>query len=208
METFESITNWIVTAGVVVLLGIFGIGGWLASYRTPKATPVGPGRWIFALPAWVQVAGGLAGCVLLAYLGYVLWIPLPLTLPPDVSVILRVVGLALFLVGCLLAFWARLALGGMWGVSTSFAAQLQARHSLIQHGPYAFVRHPMYLGYWLLLAGVMLMYRTWTPLLFLVMCLAAFYRRARREEATLADQVGEEWREYASRTRFLIPFVY
>jgi len=208
METFESVTNWIVTAGVVVLLGIFGIGGWLASYRTPKATPVGPGRWIFALPAWVQVAGGLAGCVLLAYLGYVLWIPLPLTVPPDVSVILRVVGLALFLVGCLLAFWARLALGGMWGVSTSFAAQLQARHNLIQHGPYAFVRHPMYLGYWLLLAGVMLMYRTWTPLLFLVMCLAAFYRRARCEEATLADQFGEEWREYASRTKFLIPFVY
>ncbi len=104
--------------------------------------------------------------------------------------------------------WARWALGSMYGVSTSSTAPLQAQHRLIQRGPYAFVRHPIYLGYWLLLLGVTLIYRTWTPLLLFVMCLAAFYRRARREEEALAERFGDEWRAYTRRTKFLIPFVY
>ena len=95
------------------------------------------------------------------------------------------VGLVLFLAGWLLVLWARRALGAMYGVSTSFAAPLQVQHRLIQHGPYAFVRHPLYLGYWFLLLGVTLIYLTWTPLLLFVMCLAAFYRRARREDEAL-----------------------
>ena len=90
----------------------------------------------------------------------------------------------------------------------SGAAPLYAQHRLIQHGPYAFVRRPMYLGYWLVLAGVMLAYRTWPPLALLAMCVPSFYRRARREEAALATVFGAEWRAYSVRTKFVIPFVY
>jgi protein-S-isoprenylcysteine O-methyltransferase Ste14 len=203
----ETVTNWLVIVGVVILLGVI-VGSWLASYRVPKAAPVGAGKWMFTLPAWVQIGAGLAACVLFAYLGYVLWIPLPLIVPPNVSVILRLVGLALFLAGWLLVFWARWTLGAVYGVSTSFAVQLRERHQLIQLGPYAFVRHPMYLGCWLLLAGVTLVYGTWTPLVFLVMCVPSFYRRARREEAALASAFSAEWQRYAARTKFMIPFVY
>ena len=100
---------------------------------------------------------------------------------------LRIAGFALFRLGCALAQWARWALGAMYSVSTSTAAPLQAQHRLIQHGPYAFVRHPIYLVYWLLLAGKTLAHLTWTPLVFFVMCLVSFYRRARREQAALAE---------------------
>ncbi len=96
------------------------------------------------LPAWAQIVGGLAISVLLAYLGYLLWIPLPFAISPDAEGILRIVGLALFLAGLLSVLWARWTLGTLYGVSTSFAAQLQTQHQLIQHGPYALVRHPMY----------------------------------------------------------------
>jgi len=154
----ETVTNWIVIAGAVILSAVI-IVSWLASIRTPKAAPTGSSTW-FALPTWAQIGAGLAVSALLAYLGYLLWIPLRLVVSPEVLVVLRIVGLALFLAGLLLTLWARWALGAMYGVSTSFAAQLQAGHRLIQHGPYAFVRHPMYLGYWLVLAGVMLTYRT------------------------------------------------
>ena len=207
MDTFEAVTNWIVSAGAITLLGMI-LASWLASYRIPRATPMGSKDWFFALPVWAQIVGGLAVCVLFAYLGYLFWIPLPLTVSPMPSWIVRVVGLALFLPGWLLVMWARSALGSMYGVSTSFAAPLQARHQLIQHGPYALVRHPMYLGYWLVLAGVTLIYLTWTPLVILLVCLASFYRRAQREEAALAAAFGAEWQAYQMRTNFLIPFVY
>lgn len=207
MIFLEVITNWIVIAGVLSLLSVV-LASWLASYRTPKAAPVRSGDWFFVLPTWAQVAGGLVACVLFAYLGYLLWIPLPIVISSQVSWALQLVGLVLFLAGWLLALWARWALGSMYGVSTSFAAPLQVQHRLIQRGPYALVRHPMYLGYWLLLAGVTLIYRTWTPLLLFVMCLASFYRRARREEKALAERFGEEWQAYAAHTKFLIPFVY
>ena len=204
--SFETVTHWIVSAGVIILLSVI-LASWLVSYRTPKAAPVRSGSWFFALPAWAQVVGGLAACVFFGYLGYLLWIPIPLIVSSQVST-LGLVGLALFLAGWLLVLWARWALGSMYGVSTSFAAPLQAQHRLIQRGPYAFVRHPMYLGYWLVLLGVTLMYRTWTPLLLFVMCLASFYRRARREEEALAERFGDEWRVYTRQTKFLIPFVY
>lgn len=203
----EVLVQWLVPVGAVVLVGII-LASWLASYRTPKAGPVRSGDWFFVLPAWVQIVGGLAACVLFAYVGYLLWLPLPLAVSPTVSGIFRVVGLVLFLAGWLLVLWARRELGAMYGVSTSFAAPLQVQHRLIQHGPYAFVRHPLYLGYWLLLLGVTLIYRTWTPLLLFVMCLAAFYRRARREDEALAERFDEQWRAYAARTKFLIPFVF
>jgi len=207
LQTLETITNWIVITGSAILLSVI-IASWLASYRMPKAAPVRSGDWFFILPVWAQIVGGLVICILFAYLGYRLWIPLTLVVSPDVKVTLRIVGLTLFLVGWAWVLWARWVLGALYGVSTSFAAPLQVQHRLIQHGPYAFVRHPMYLGYWILLLGVALMYHTWTALALLVMCLASFSRRARREEAALAVAFGAEWQAYTARTRFLIPFVW
>ena len=202
----ETVTNWIVIAGAVILSAVI-IVSWLASIRTPKTAPVGSSTW-FALPTWAQITAGLAAIAAFVLLNYRLWIPLPLNPSPAISATLRVIGLAAFLAGLFLVLWARWALGAMYGVSTSSATQLHVKHRLIQQGPYALVRHPMYLGYWLVLAGVMLVYRTWPPLALLAICVPSFYRRARREEAALATTFGDEWRAYAARTKFVIPFVY
>ncbi len=199
----ETITNVLVGAGVVILLSVI-IAGWLASYRVPKAAPIRSGDWFFVLPAWVQIVGGLGACVLFVYLGFLLWIPLPLSVPSNVEPVLQLIGLAFFVVGWLLALWARWTLGAMYGVSTSFVAPLQVHHRLIQNGPYALVRHPMYLGYWLLLLGVTLIYLTWTPFVFLMICLP-LYRRAQREEKALADKFADEWRAYAMGVPMFVP---
>ncbi len=118
---------------------------------------------------------------------------------------LRLTGLPLIGAGVGLWFWSRRALGAMMGLSTAAAVQLQAAHRLIQAGPYAHVRHPMYLSYWLLLAGLLIVYRTWTPLLLLALMLAAMVGRARREEEALAATFGEAWREYAARVPKFVP---
>jgi protein-S-isoprenylcysteine O-methyltransferase Ste14 len=207
LDVLGTVSNWIIGAGSVALLGLI-ITSWLLSYRKPKTALVGSRGWFLTLPVWAQIVGGLVACALLGYLGCLLWIPIPLSFSPGVSAVLQIAGLAVFLVGWGLVLWSRWALGAMYGVSTSFEAQLQAQHRLIQRGPYAFVRHPMYLGYWLLFLGALLAYRTWAPLVLLTMCVPSFHRRARREETALAKQLGEEWRAYAARTSFMIPFVW
>lgn len=201
------VIDWIVIAGALFVPGI-SVTSWLMSYQGPSDQVVGSKKSFFCLPAWEQIVLGLAALVLFAALGYWLWIPLPLAISSQVSTCLTIGGLAIFVVGCGLVWLARWALDSMFGISTSDATQLRAAHRVIQHGPYALIRHPMYLGYWLVLLGVTLIYLTWTPLLFLALSIALFYRRARREESALAERFGEEWRAYAARTKFVIPFVY
>lgn len=180
------------------------IGSWLASIRVQRTQQSVSSRW-FALPAWVQIALGVAAIAMFIWLGFLLWIPLPLRLPDAVTTTLRVIGLTIYLVGLLLTLWARWALGAMYGVSTSSSAPLQEKHCLVQRGPYARIRHPMYLSYWLVLAALILVYRTWTPLILFVMTLASFSRRARREEAALAERFGAEWQVYAMRAAMFLP---
>ncbi len=199
----ETVTDWVLSAGSAALM-IVVTGSWLTSIRAQKSARVISSRW-FALPAWAQVTLGLAAIAMFIWLGFLLWIPLPLSLSDAVTATLRVIGLTIYLVGLFLTLWARWALGAMYGVSTGFAAPLQAGHQLIQRGPYVIIRHPMYLGYWLVMLGVLLAYRTWTPLALLAMTVPSFHRRARREEQALAAEFGKEWDAYAARAPMFIP---
>jgi len=202
-EIFEVVTDWITIFFVVVLLGAVYLS-WLASYRTPKGALVGSSLW-FALPVWAQIAVGFGMTALGVYVGYLMWKPLPFTVSPDLSLLLRGVGVVFTGGGAALWFWARRILGAMMGVSTGSTAQLQVDHKLIQHGPYALVRHPMYLGYWLVLVGLVATYRTWTPLVFLILMLISLSRRAGREEQALESAFGGEWRTYAARVPMFVP---
>ena len=198
-----TITDWVISAGSALLM-IVVTGSWLASIRAQNPTKVISSRW-FALPLLVQVILGFAAIALFIWLGFLLWIPLPLRLSESVPMVLRLIGLVIFLIGLFLALWARWALGTMYGVSTGSSAPLQENHHLVQRGPYAFVRHPMYLGYWLVMLGSMLIYRTWTPLVLLIMTVPSFYRRARREEISLEEMLGEKWQAYAKNVPMFLP---
>ena len=59
------------------------------------------------------------------------------------------IGAPLMLAGTLLAFWARFHLAGNW----SSGVVLKQDHELIRSGPYRFVRHPIYTGALLAVAG-------------------------------------------------------
>ncbi len=131
----------------------------------------------------------------------VLWIPFP-PLPGADGI--AVLGALLCFPGLAFVLWGRLGLGNMYFVSTGFGAQLFAGHRLITRGPYRIVRHPMYFG--LLLAGIggLLLYQTWTGVVF-VACGLGVIRRAFREEEVLAKEFGVEWKEYSRRVPMLFP---
>ena len=198
-----NITDWIISVASTLLMMVV-TGSWLGSIRTQKPGQMIASRW-FALPAWAQIILGFSGIALFIWFGFLLWIPLPLGLPNAVISLTSPVGLIIFLVGLVLALWARWALGSMYGVSTGSSAPLQEQHGLVQRGPYAFIRHPMYLGYWLVIFGVLLTYRTWTPLLLLIMTVPSFHRRARREEISLGEMFGEEWQVYVKHVPMFLP---
>ena len=65
------------------------------------------------------------------------------------------IGLAVFVLGLALAVWARVYLGGNWGMPMSRRADPE----LVTTGPYRWIRHPIYSGILLGLAGGMAAWR-------------------------------------------------
>jgi protein-S-isoprenylcysteine O-methyltransferase Ste14 len=132
------------------------------------------------------------------------WKPVPLNLPPRAHLALLIVGSVIYFPGMAFLLWARLVLGKMYFVSTSFGAQLYTDHKLVTNGPFAIVRHPMYLGLIAAALGSLLLYQTWTALAYALF--APFVlMRARREELALSAEFGEEWQAYCRRVPALLP---
>ena len=203
--------DWII-AGIVLLVlfylsFVLTLADWLAALNKGQAVALLPERKGGTWPLWTQVAMVILGLALCVPLFYYLWIPL-IKLSVGTAQILDVVGLVVYLAGSAFVLWARRTLGKMWGLSTSRNVRLRDDHQIIQNGPYAFVRNPMYFGWWVAMAGLLLAYPTWVVLLFLVFSVVSFAGRARREDAALAGRFGEAWTKYKKRTKFLIPFIY
>jgi protein-S-isoprenylcysteine O-methyltransferase Ste14 len=113
-----------------------------------------------------------------------------------------VAGVALCAVGIAIAIWARLCIGQNWGMPMS----LREGHELVTTGPYAFVRHPIYSGILLALAGTVLAIGHWSIALF-PLYLAYFIYAATMEERTMKEQFPTQYPVYAQRTKMLLPFV-
>jgi protein-S-isoprenylcysteine O-methyltransferase Ste14 len=132
------------------------------------------------------------------------WRPLPLRPGRASRYALLLGGLIVYLVGMALAVAGRVALGSSYRPSSSVGATLAPDHRLVTSGPFAVVRHPMYLGLALAAIGALAVYRTWSTVLFVVQ-LPVLVARARREEELLARTFGEAWRRYAARVPAWLP---
>ena len=134
-----------------------------------------------------------------------LWRPLPVE-PASTAMrtVVLVAGTGLGLAGAALYLGGRRTLGAMYNVSSSLGCELYADQYLIESGPYALVRHPMYLGLMLAAAGGLLVYRTWT-LVFMAATLIGAVIKAHHEEALLAAEFGDHWIDYSSRVPGWIP---
>jgi len=90
-------------------------------------------------------------------------------------------------------------LGRQW----SLAAEIQTRHALITTGPYAFVRHPIYLGTLGMLVGTGLILTTLPRCgVAIPIYLAGTWIRVQQEEHLLRSTFGEEYEQYRRRVRF------
>jgi protein-S-isoprenylcysteine O-methyltransferase Ste14 len=85
---------------------------------------------------------------------------------------------------------------------------LQKGHTLETGGPYAFVRHPGYLGALLACLGAAVAFGSGLALPLPALMLFAQLARVRREERMLAVRFSDEWTRYAGRTGALLPRLY
>ncbi|HUO30395.1 MAG TPA: isoprenylcysteine carboxylmethyltransferase family protein [Bryobacteraceae bacterium] len=112
-------------------------------------------------------------------------------------------GLAVTAAGCAFAIWARLMLGRNW----SGRVTIKQDHRLVRRGPYAIVRHPIYTGGLLALAGTALAFGELRCLFGCALVFIGWYAKSRREEAFMVAQFGDEYVQYRREVKALIPFV-
>jgi len=90
----------------------------------------------------------------------------------------------------------------------TFNVAVHAGQTVVEAGPYRYVRHPSYTGAIITLAGFGLTLGNWAGLLALLACGALGYAyRIRVEESALLVALGEPYKEYMTRTWRLVPFV-
>lgn len=97
--------------------------------------------------------------------------------------------------------------GGFWMIAVAWKAlHLAARdRRLATEGPYAWVRHPQYLGFLAVMVGFLLQWPT-IPTLVMFPVLAVVYSRlALREEAEVAAGFGGAWVSYAHQVNRFVP---
>ena len=198
LESFESIIKSLggVLAYCVLVVIFYSI--WRGTQRQPGRTSGRTYMWLRS--PWFYLFASLLFFGISAW-G---WKPLPQTFSTTARIWMLVLGSLFYFPGLWFVLWGRLTLGRNYFVSTSMGAQLFKDHQLVTSGPFAIVRHPMYFGLILAALGSLLLYHTWTSLLFAAFA-PTIVLRARREELVLAAQFGEEWKKYCARVPLFFP---
>ena len=197
LNAIEWWVKWIGAAAAIVFLSA-ALWGIRRGLRRPPGRATGWAGRVLRLPFYVLVGAVYFG------LCFLLWRPFPLTLSPSIRIVMLVLGALLYFPGLALWLWGWRTLGEMFNVSSSFGAQLYADQRLIVRGPFAIVRHPMYLGVLIAALGAIPIYQTWTSV-FVALNFLGLIFRARREEQTLAAEFGEQWEAYCRSVPAWIP---
>jgi protein-S-isoprenylcysteine O-methyltransferase Ste14 len=113
---------------------------------------------------------------------------------------MQALGLALISSGLALHWWARWHLGQFYGERVEF----QSGQHLVEGGPYAYVRHPIYTSFFLCIVGLLLVNPALTTLLVTVYFFWDFPRAACKEEVLLSQNLPG-YSEYMARTPRYLP---
>jgi protein-S-isoprenylcysteine O-methyltransferase Ste14 len=171
----------------------------LVAWRTKRSTDSSQAR----------DRGSLNLIAVLWWIGMALGISLSVLLPQAAiswrRTSLFFVGICLMLSGVALRWYSAAILGKYF----TFDVAIQTGQTLVEVGPYRYIRHPSYSGALLTLLGFGLALGNWVGLAAALSCLTfAYAYRIPVEEAALASALGETYEEYVARTWRLVPFLF
>jgi protein-S-isoprenylcysteine O-methyltransferase Ste14 len=119
------------------------------------------------------------------------------------SLALGIVSVCIVLVGAAFTVWARVTLGRNWSAEVTFKQD----HELIESGPYALVRHPIYTGLIAMALGTAINYgRAIGFAVFVGLC-GSLWWKARQEERIMASHFPGAYADYRARVHAIVPFV-
>jgi protein-S-isoprenylcysteine O-methyltransferase Ste14 len=105
--------------------------------------------------------------------------------------------------GLMFTWWARLYLGRLWSSSVT----KKADHRVVDTGPYAIVRHPIYTGIIAAIFATAAVMGTLIGVAGALLMALGFWIKARLEERFLCAQLGSHaYDSYRRRVPMLIPF--
>jgi protein-S-isoprenylcysteine O-methyltransferase Ste14 len=105
------------------------------------------------------------------------------------------------LLGLGLSLWAFVSFP-----SVSTGHYVLREHRVVSTGAYGFVRHPIYLGAFLIWLGLLLAFRTpWLAAVLVLYVLPAYWIYIRAEEEMLVRHLGNEYRHYRESVGGLFP---
>ncbi|MFQ6671771.1 MAG: methyltransferase family protein, partial [Candidatus Tectimicrobiota bacterium] len=81
----------------------------------------------------------------------------------------------------------------------------RARGALVTDGIYGTVRHPQYVGLWVLILGFLIQWPTIATVLMGPGLFVMYFRLARREEAELEAAFGDAYRRYKQLVPAFVP---
>lgn len=156
---------------------LLGWGGDLAQV-TPLAYPV----LVVVVPRW-------------GYEGWLNW-------SSGVDLVLQAVGLGAWALGLSVAIWAVRTLGRYVAVNG-----VAIDHELVTHGPYRYVRHPVYGSFTAIAVGTALIFRSYLLVAVAVVWVVAswWWVAAEEELLTSSERLGDAYRRYADRTGRFLP---
>lgn len=135
-----------------------------------------------------------------AYLGSFLPISFAFAGGSEVPTAVAVLAVILMAVGMAFTVYALVTLGRSFGVEAKV-------RTLVQHGPYRYTRHPLYVGEMITLIGAVCFSPSWAKLGILIVIGALQFYRAIQEERLLEEHIPE-YTEYMLRTKRFVPGVF
>jgi len=70
------------------------------------------------------------------------------------------------------------------------------------------VRHPIYTGFLMMIAGTAVVVGTISGLTSLIICFLGTWWKLRKEEALLMKHLPDVYQRYKSHTKALVPFIF
>lgn len=185
-------------AFAIVLISTFGSSLYFGSKANRKGGSVPPeqegklilwGRRIFGLGMWLTVF------IYPIAPGLLRWSFVTL---PDW---LRLAGLVLGVLLAPVVYWTTSSLGN----NRTGTVSTREEHELVTHGPYRWVRHPIYTIGMLGFVAYSLISSSWLMLLFAGLAIFFVTMRTPQEEDMLIEQFGNEYLDYMRRTGRYLP---
>ncbi len=136
--------------------------------------------WVlgFSLPD-----GVLWGHTLVGYFGLAL---------TNIGIGIQIMGLLLVILG-----WSR--------IFRFYWSKEKNQGQLVTQGIYRYIRHPQYTGFLLATLGMIFEWATLPLLIMWPVLVIVYYRLARKEEADMQAEFGEQYRLYQARTGMFLP---